>query len=464
MNVSRVSRRHFLATIGTALGSSILAACSPTPVAPTATPQAVATTATEPTAAPATPAPASPVTITHWDFGGSEFEYVDKLFIPAFSERFPNIKIEHVGVPEDGFDTKVKTAVSSGTQPDTSLCFDNTWWKAGLCVPLDEFLSRVGIDWQKDYPQGIVRLLCAIDDGKLYGMPFIATIKCGAYNVGIFDKAGIPLPTVKDKVSYAQWYEWAKLANVPSTDIKERIWGAALPSRWDLFKHAWSNPTWAGPDGRTALGNIDSEGWIQAYGYMAQAYREDLTPKDDVATGLGGDPFRLGQEGWRPIGEYPRFLEPYNDGVNVALCQHPFIGSGNGATGLAGGTTPWTVFKATKSVEQAWEWVHHIGTDGAVAFAEAGNDPPALRRLAEQMKWAEKNVAGADVMWILGDLPAIPFTPSFSPIVEPMNVAWTRITEENVPVEQAIHEAAVEVQANLDKAWEEWEELGRSAG
>ena len=44
---------------------------------------------------------AETVTILLWDFGGSEFAWMDNIVIPEFQEKNPNIKIEHVGILED---------------------------------------------------------------------------------------------------------------------------------------------------------------------------------------------------------------------------------------------------------------------------------------------------------------------------------------------------------------------------
>src|SRR5688500_13778303 len=113
MSSGTVSRRQFVKFLGGITGSGLLlAACAPSqPGAPATTNES------------ATDGAAEKVKITHWDFGGGEFEYIDSDLLPEFEERHPDIQIEHVGIPEDGFTTKVLAAVSSGTQPDVAVCF-----------------------------------------------------------------------------------------------------------------------------------------------------------------------------------------------------------------------------------------------------------------------------------------------------------------------------------------------------
>ena len=103
MNSSTVSRRQFVKLLGSITGSGLLlAACAPS--------QSGAPATTNESAAGGA---AQNVTLTHWDFGGGEFEYIDSDLLPEFAQRHPDIQIEHVGIPEDGFTTKVLAALST---------------------------------------------------------------------------------------------------------------------------------------------------------------------------------------------------------------------------------------------------------------------------------------------------------------------------------------------------------------
>ncbi len=110
--------KHLLRVLSTIVLLSLLAtACAPA-AKPTATQPTQA--AAEPTnVAPTAAAPSTEqVTLTVWDFGGTEFEWMDSIAIPAFQEKYPNIKIEHLGIPESDYSTKLETAVAGGQVPD----------------------------------------------------------------------------------------------------------------------------------------------------------------------------------------------------------------------------------------------------------------------------------------------------------------------------------------------------------
>ena len=462
----RLTRREMMKLTGALAAGSLLAACAP------AEPEKVEVEVTREVevevpveqtvivevTTEAAPAPEM-VTLEHWDFGGGELEYIDTLMKPAFNEGYPYIQIEHVGVPEDGYQTKLRTAVSGGGEPDTAAIFDNTLWKAGRCTALDDLLATEGIDWKNDFYLPIVELHCIIDDGKIYGMPDLAFPWVGKFNVDLFEEAGLDPLTVSTAYDHAQWYQIAKTIDKPSDNIQERIWGVGLMDpKWYTIKHAMASPTWAGEDGRTVVGNVDGPGWIEMYKSMYEVWKEELTPIGAVTEGLGGDPFRLGQMGMNWT-SYEGVKADLAEGINVKLCQLPVVGPETGVTGTGGWSTGWSMFKSTQYPDEAWNWLHFMGTDGAAATTEARGTPPMLKTLEAGAQWASNNKFGEDVLEILENLPNIPFTPNFRPIVDPIPAAWTRITEESQPVDEAIHEAALETQENLDRAWEEWELL-----
>ena len=106
----------------------------------------------EPTKEKATPVPVKvePVTITVWDFGGGEFAWMDNIAIPAFEEKYPNIKINHVGVIEDELGLKLETAIAAGEVPDLAIFVPARIAAAGHVLPLDDYMAADGIS-REDY-------------------------------------------------------------------------------------------------------------------------------------------------------------------------------------------------------------------------------------------------------------------------------------------------------------------------
>ena len=451
----RLTRREMIRLTGALAAGSLLAACAPAePEAEEAPEEPVEEAAEESAEAPPEP---DTVTLEHWDFGGGELEYIDTEILPAFYEKFPNIQIEHVGVPEDGYQTKLTTVISAGTQPDTLLNFNNRLYKTGLIFDLDDRLEAAGIDWKNDWYAPIVAGDCQIDDGKVYAMPTEASPSFGSFNKDLFEEAGLEPLTIDRAFDYAEWYAIGKAINKPSDNIQERIWGVDLYSPiYSLIKYGQSVPKWAGDDGHTALGNIDSPGWIEMYEYRLMVWQEELAPVGEAAEGLALHPFALGQMGHRK-GYYDQILADRKEGINVGACQIPCIAPEKGATGFGAWTAPWAIFRDTEYQDQAWSWVHFLGTDGAIIYSTLKGPPPISKKLQAEMDWVADKEDGEDILTMLDLLPDRPFTPDHRVVTEPTGAFWTRITEGGEELEPALHEMAEEIQDNLDRAWEEWE-------
>jgi ABC-type glycerol-3-phosphate transport system substrate-binding protein len=91
------------------------------------------------------PAEMETVEITIWDFGGGEFMWLDDIAIPAFEEKFPNIKVNHVGVIEDELGLKIETAVAAGEVPDLAIFVPTRVIAAGHVLPLDDKMAQDGL-------------------------------------------------------------------------------------------------------------------------------------------------------------------------------------------------------------------------------------------------------------------------------------------------------------------------------
>ncbi len=104
------------------LAAMLLSACTPA----TATTAAATPGSGDETASPTKPSEQSgsdqeKITITVWDLGGDEFSWMDNIAIPAFQEKFPNVTIEHIGIPEEELGLKLETAIAAGDVPDVAI-------------------------------------------------------------------------------------------------------------------------------------------------------------------------------------------------------------------------------------------------------------------------------------------------------------------------------------------------------
>jgi len=160
----------------------------------------------EETAAPEEEAPAEMeiVNLVVWDYGGSEFSFMDNIAIPEFEKKFPNIKVEHVGFPEDEAGLKLETAIAAGEVPDLAIFVPNRVHAAGHTLPLDDFMARDGIA-REDYCslfQSWNVFTGGKVENKVLSLPMDAAIWGMVYNKDLFAEAGLPELGTDDVINF----------------------------------------------------------------------------------------------------------------------------------------------------------------------------------------------------------------------------------------------------------------------
>ncbi len=464
-----MSRKLFITLIVVTLLALLVSACSPGPQA---------TTAAEPTSAQSgsgeeSPTAAAPsgdevVTLKVWDFGGIEFEWLDSIIAPAFNEKYPNIQIEHLGIPEDELGIKLETAVAADEVPDLAVFVPAKLMKAGHVLALDEYMAQDGLKVDDFFPLFQSRSML---DGKVYSLPANIFVWGMIYNKDMFEAAGLPELDADSVITFDDWLEYARAINKPSENLEERVWGSAsfTPS-FNSMNNYMSDPFVLGPDGNKCLGNADTEDWIHAWEVLVKAYNEDLTP-DSSAALLGemtfNDLFNQGKLGML-YGTYGEAAAARAAGINVGITGQPVVTPGwEGNVG--GWATEYSIMAGAKHPEEAWLLLKFLATDGAkmlsesaasdAAHAEGLESPPCYMPLAQD--WAGDDPLKQEALALMERIAPPPFTPDVWTSVDPFNEAWRRMTEDGVDAKTAISEAAIECQEITDELWIEWEKLGQ---
>jgi ABC-type glycerol-3-phosphate transport system substrate-binding protein len=402
------------------------------------------------------------ITLVVWDFGGVSFEWMESMAIPAFQEEHPNIKIEHLGVPESDYAVKLDTAIAAGEVPDIAYqSYTYKLWKAGHVLPLNDFLARDGFSIDDFYP--IFTSWNMIDD-IVYAMPGPVFTWGMIYNKDLFTAAGLPELTTETVITYEDWLEYARAINVPAEDLEDRIWGATdFPPPWNSMNNYMSDPFVLGDDGKTCVGSADSEDWINAWTALLTAHEEGLTT--DSSTALLGDlgasdVFKQGKLGMM-YGTYGNALDIQKAGINVGYTGQPVI-----TPGWEGNVGSWmssyAIMSGTEYPEQAWEFLKFLTTEVAEmrAYGDCAScgDPPSYKPIA--VEWAGDDSLRLDTLKLLDRVVSPPFNPDIWTSVDPFYEAWRRMTEDGVDVATAVQEASLECQQITDDLWEEWEFLG----
>lgn len=406
------------------------------------------------------------VTLQVWDFGGVEYEFMDSLIIPAFEAKYPNIHLEHLGVPESDYSLKLETSVAGRQAPDIALMsYTYRLWKAGHVLPLDDYFARDGFNVDDFYP---IFKAWNILDGKVYAMPVNMFLWGMLVNVDLFEQAGLTVPTVDDVITYDQWLEYARAINKASDDLSQRVWGSTnFPPNWNAMNNYMSDPYVLGADGRDCLTNTQTEDWVRTWTDLATANAENLTPDSNAAM-LGDtafdDLFKQGKIGMM-YGSESNVVAARTAGINVAFVGQPVVTPGwKGNVGAW--TTSYGIMTQSQHPDEAWTFLKWLATDGAMMIGGAGSEitndeasssPPTYRALAKE--WAGDDAFRNEVLSLQEQVAAPPFSPDVWTSLDPFYKAWQQMTEEGVPVADAVAAAADECQAITDDQWDTWESL-----
>jgi ABC-type glycerol-3-phosphate transport system substrate-binding protein len=119
----------------------------------------------------------------------------------------------------------------------------------------------------------------------------------------------------------------------------------------------------------------------------------------------------------------------------------------------------WGVFAGSENAEAAKEFVAFVGTEGNRLRAETGQQPLDAT-VADETNWAGNSQGRAQAVEISKLARPVLFLPAgiFS-IDGPLWDVFGAIIEGDLTAEQALDEAAPQMQQNLDRAWETWEQI-----
>ena len=169
------------------VGAGLLAACGVQPATPTTSAQPPSATAKAKV----------PVTLSYISATGVERQQVEKELFADIKRELPHITIEGTGAGSWP-DTKAKFLVSAAGGTPISFVQGawETWldtWNAGAVVDITSFSKRDKVDLEDTFLEPA--LAQWTHEGMLGGMPATMSVDAMAYNVDLFEQAGLRQPS-----------------------------------------------------------------------------------------------------------------------------------------------------------------------------------------------------------------------------------------------------------------------------
>lgn len=256
----QLSRRKFLKVSSMSLAGAALAACS------AAAPQG--------DSGGDGGGGAEPVNITYLirsDIGIKIQEWTDEA-VKEFQEINPDISVETVGVPWGDYNAKLLAMYAAGTPPEISANYAAgfpTFYANDALVALNDFIEADSADISIIDEAAIGAVT---REGQLWALPLAHLPTVLYYNKGLFDEAGVDVPTndwadaswtVDEMLARAQGL--SKEVDDPTSAVWGLIYGAG---QLGVFSWLWGTDPFGGPGGPDT---------VEAYqtGIVTEAHYDD---------------------------------------------------------------------------------------------------------------------------------------------------------------------------------------------
>ncbi len=415
----------------------LLTACSKaaTPTATEAATEAPTAVATE------APTTAAPVTIRYWHtMSDAESAQLDKV-IAAFEAANPGIKVEATRYAYNDFKAALLTAITGGDAPDTAR-MDIVWVpefaSQGALMQLDGVLPDFDKIAADVFPGPLATNKW---NGHYYGLPQDTNTQVLVYSKTAFEAAGLTAPTTMEEFAA----DACKL-----TDTAKGTYGYA-----EGGTYFWAPaPVFYAMGGKivddnitTATGYINGPESVAAFTMLKDLYDKGCLSPSVMGGGIATDA-GTGTGIYGMIFDGPWMVDIYK--ANYPDFQYAFapVPAGkNGTSSVVGGEDV-VIMDGSKNKEAAQKWVTYLMSADAQKMMAAVGQMPTLSSLTgdpalpeyfsvfmEQLKTAQARVP----------------SPKWSDMDTAINNAYQRILKGDQTVQQALDQAADEINALIAK-------------
>ena len=388
-------------------------------------------------------------TIDFWGLG-SEGEFV-KLLIPKFEAENPGIKVKVQMAPWTAAQEKLISAYASDNLPDV-FQLGNTWIPQFAQLEgiseLTEFIYKSSVIRKENYFSGIWDT--NVLDSLVFGIPWYIDTRVLFYRTDVFKKAVFDSPPK----TWAELYELSKR-------IKANYKGQ---EKYAIFiaTNEWANFVIFGlQNGAEILkdnntyGNFSSEKFTEAFSYLINFYKENLTPLGvsqvtNVYQAFAEEYFSMYISGPWNISEFKKWM---TGDLKDKWMTAPLPGPDAKTPGvsLAGGSSL-VISQKSEHKEEAWKLIEFLSKpETQIEFYHLVNDLPAVKEA-----WKDTSLSNNSYMKAFYEqfnyVVATPKIPEWEQIVFSKLQQYVELAARNVlTVKEALERLDDDVNVILEK-------------
>ena len=320
-------------------------------------------------------------TVKFWAMG-TEAEYVTKL-VPEFEKRNPGIKVEVQQIPWTAAQEKLITAFASNNTPDACQ-LGNTWVPQfaylNSILSLDKFIGNSSVVKKENYFNGIWDT--NVIDSLVYGIPWYIDTRILFYRTDVMQEAGFNSPPK----TWDELYLLSKKIKEANKNVEK--YAIYIPTNeWANFIiFGLQNGADILKDNNT-YGNFSSKKFTEAFSYLTNFYKENLTPLGvsqvtNVYQAFAEEYFAMYISGPWNISEFKKWMtgDLKNKWMTSSL---PGPNENTKGVSLAGGSSL-VISKRSKHKEETWKLIEFLSKpEIQIEFYHLVNDLPAVKEAWE---------------------------------------------------------------------------------
>lgn len=365
----------------------------------------------------------------------------------GFEAKYPGTKVDMTEVPEDGYVTKVDTALLAHQPPDVGFIYEPRWMKAGSVLSLDDMVKRDHINTGNMNQVALSE--CRLEN-KLFCLGSLTGSVVLLYNKDLFDKAKVPYPSSDVPMSIDEYGRLSRKLAAALPGVQGTVAGA--PYTWSARTTHFSS------DGRKIAGFADDDATIHMYEVLAGLQRDKVSPTpDDSDLVPPSDRLGSGKVAMAITDMEIAANSLEKAGYRWGAAPPPVERKGDPSFVFVG-TDKYGVFKDGPNPTAGAAFVAYLGTEGNKIRIETTDQPPLDQTMLDQ--WAGKDKGRQEVVKVLSTSkePGL-FVPGFWEVTSVFEDLYGQFAHGDAQPRAAIEKAAPAAQDKLDREWRTWQNI-----